>query len=745
MKEQQPQANLMATGAPWRTALACAALVACATASAQEVFNETFAGGASTAGFTIAQTAGTCTWAYNNPGGRQINGSGFDADFAIFDSDNCGDEADSAGADLLSPFFDASGPGNFILSFSQQYRDIDGTVAMVEVWDGTNWNEVYNPVGADAGYPNPAVNETINITAAAGGSTAAQLRFHYAGDWRWWWAIDNVNLSVVACAAPGGLAVSAVTTSGGTIGWTDNGSAAYQWVVTTGAIPNGSNTIASGDGSNLSISGLNSGTPYMAWVRADCGDGTFSNWSNGFPFTTGITNDECSGAIALTVNQNHSCANMTPGTVAGATDSGVTNDCGGTPDDDVWYSFTATDTLHRISLENITGSTTDMYMVLWAGTCGNLTMVPNGCSDPESMDVGGLTIGATYYLQVFSWTSTPGQTSAFDVCVGTEPFCQPPPDLAVDSVNSPNAWISWTDNGAMQYQYELRASGAPGSGANGLVQTGTVAGSPLTITGIVPDSLYAVYVRSICSVGDTSEWSEGLVLFDGYCNTIDFTVAVEPICNVTFAGIDHDSPADVDGSPALENFTIFTAFVGQGGSYPITVSGNTNGDYTTYVTAFFDWDQNQTFETAVPIGSFTNTVCGTPITATVNVPADALIGTTRMRVVKNYNSAPEDPCGTYSFGQAEDYSVVVGTVGIAEGGPENEVTVFPNPASTELYINGRAGKPANVQVYDMVGHLVMDQTSTGRLDITPLAPGSYSLQITNLDGSGIAHARFMKQ
>ncbi|MBK6884762.1 MAG: hypothetical protein IPH05_17865 [Flavobacteriales bacterium] len=30
-----------------------------------------------------------------------------------------------------------------------------------------------------------------------------------------------------------------------------------------------------------------------------------------------------------------------------------------------------------------------------------------------------------------------------------------------------------------------------------------------------------------------------------------------------------------------------------------------------------------------------------------------------MRIIKNYNSSPTDPCGTYNYGQAEDYFIDV--------------------------------------------------------------------------------------
>jgi len=160
-------------------------------------------------------------------------------------------------------------------------------------------------------------------------------------------------------------------------------------------------------------------------------------------------NDECGGAIPLTVNPDLACGTTTSGTIANSTGSAEDPAaCSGTEDDDVWFAFMATSTSHTIDLQNVTGSTTDLYHSVWEGSCGGLTLLAGSCSDPNNSTATGLTIGNTYYLRVYSWTSTGGQTTTFDVCIGTPPA--PPanddcggalpltvnPDLACGSVTS---------------------------------------------------------------------------------------------------------------------------------------------------------------------------------------------------------------------------------------------------------------------------------------------------------------------
>lgn len=402
------------------------------SAQAQTILSESFDGGTTTTGFTVDPNDVTdCAWVYapgdvhpgmsfnQDYGGSWPGGGGFDSSFVFLDSDECGGTGVTVDSHLLTPVFDASAPGIYTLSFVQQFRARLASFTSVQVSadGGVTWTEVQHQTGADVGYPNPAVVSAIDISAATNGSANAQVRFEFNAGWDWWWALDNITITHDACAAPTNLAVSDVTPTGASISWDDNGSAGYEWVVTTGAPPDGSNGVAMGDGNDLNATGLEPGTAYTVFLHALCQGGGTSTWGSSVPFTTPPLNDECTGAVPLALNMNALCDTVTPGSVVGATASGLTSTCGGTADDDVWFTFTAQYATQHVSLVDISGSTTDLYFAVWSGACGTLTLVPNSCSDPEDAEVGGLTPGQTYYLQVYTYTSTTGQNTAFKVCI----------------------------------------------------------------------------------------------------------------------------------------------------------------------------------------------------------------------------------------------------------------------------------------------------------------------------------------
>lgn len=244
-------------------------------------------------------------------------------------------------------------------------------------------------------------------------------------------AVDNINVSVVTCPKPANLTATNVTSTNATLDWTEPGSATNWEVVympATGAVaPTATTTGTPVTGTSEltpAVGTFMPGTQYVFYVRSICGgtDGN-SKWAGPFTFALKPANDDCANATPVLTNPDLNCTNFVNGSILGATASTETTTCGGTKDDDVWFTFVATNTAHNINLNNVTGSTTDLFHVVYSGNnCGALTQLY--CSDPNNSVANNLVVGQTYYIRVYSWTATAGQTSAFQVCITTPP---PPP------------------------------------------------------------------------------------------------------------------------------------------------------------------------------------------------------------------------------------------------------------------------------------------------------------------------------
>ncbi|MCF1196440.1 T9SS type A sorting domain-containing protein [Mangrovimonas futianensis] len=326
-----------------------------------------------------------------NGGGTQIWGQGN------------GTQCDGAGLINVDIEID---PGTYFVNCYDQYDDgWDGTLITV-----TAYGDV---IGNNGGVSPDDGEDTDSSTSCEGTPEELEASF-------------QIIVPVApSCLMPSGLTASEITTSSAILSWTEEGTASiYNVEVVEAGVTPTENPTDSGVAIGFTKTGLSVYTEYEYYVQADCeGNGT-SDWVGPYSFTTLPTppaNDECSDAVSLTVNADYDCAVVTNGTILGATDSGVDN-CGGTPDDDVWYSFVATDEVHMVSLMNISGSTIDMYHAIYDGSagCGSLGE-PLECNDGDSSELDGLTPGNTYYVQVFTWTSAGGHTSVFDICIGTLP------------------------------------------------------------------------------------------------------------------------------------------------------------------------------------------------------------------------------------------------------------------------------------------------------------------------------------
>ncbi len=238
-----------------------------------------------------------------------------------------------------------------------------------------------------------------------------------------------------------------------------------------------------------------------------------------------------------------------------------------------------------------------------------------------------------------------------------------------------------------------------------------------------------------CGSGSWSavrSFTTGVTFPEPYC-PVSFPNAVEPITRVQFSAIDHRSSAAVDGSPAHEDFlAIPGGTIEPGADYLLLVEGNTAGNYTTRVKAWFDWDRSGSFEASegYSIGSIANSTGedGKNASATVTVPATLTPGPVRMRVIKKY-STEADPCNGGGYGQAEDYSLqysdvppsfhVGGTVSGLLGGDRVSLSLNGGAALTL----GNGGFSFSEEIADGAAYAVTD-VSSGHLASCSIINGS---------------------
>jgi large repetitive protein len=177
------------------------------------------------------------------------------------------------------------------------------------------------------------------------------------------------------------------------------------------------------------VNGLTIGTVYYLrlWNTSTTADMNFSICVQAVPAPP--VNDECSGAIGLTVNPyGTSCTSPVAVNTTGATPSTPATSCGSLDNnDDIWYQFTATSqsVLIRIAgaTNSLSGSTASGSFALYDGACP-ATTTAFACDNAFAFGSGyrivdGLTVGNTYYLRV--WMAGSNNYGTMNLCVQEVP------------------------------------------------------------------------------------------------------------------------------------------------------------------------------------------------------------------------------------------------------------------------------------------------------------------------------------
>lgn len=162
------------------------------------------------------------------------------------------------------------------------------------------------------------------------------------------------------------------------------------------------------------------------------------NFWNGTTHNSGVltvdslANDECSGAVALTVGEDFESEAIT-GTNIGATDDALIPECQEDVAQNVWFSVVVPASGNvTIETAEVDGSDFgDSIVVVYSGDCNNLLEI--GCDDDttgtfSTVEITGRTEGEVLYVSVWSYNSFFGpelgafKISAYDEALSTGEF-----------------------------------------------------------------------------------------------------------------------------------------------------------------------------------------------------------------------------------------------------------------------------------------------------------------------------------
>ena len=262
-----------------------------------------------------------------------------------------------------------------------------------------------------------------------------------------------------------------------------------------------SNTYGNDLSQGYNQTGLQPGTTYTVRLVTNCVGGGISP-PDSITVTTNTgnppVNDECAGALPLLVRTT-----CTPDTVSNlnATRSG---DAGvacfqppSAPGGDVWYRVVVpANGVVQVAAGPVGGSVvSSVYLRLLAGVCGQFRLL--GCGAGPGVTFGqvratGLVPGSTVYVS--AWWPNNFSGGRFTLCATTDDTCPLPTNLTVTPLSATSATVSFTPPaGSTNNVYSLTFTPAGGA-----AQTVTTPTSPVTLTGLLPNTAYALAMTASC-------------------------------------------------------------------------------------------------------------------------------------------------------------------------------------------------------------------------------------------------------
>jgi hypothetical protein len=247
--------------------------------------------------------------------------------------------------------------------------------------------------------------------------------------------------------------------------------------------------------------------------------------------------------------------------------------------------------------------------------------------------------------------------------------------------------------------------------SNGFIDYNFVAKANLGLVG----NTYQIKAWTGLSCDNTHQndtaWKTVQNLFPSYCISTATSTGYEDLTNVTLHTLNNTSAA-VGSMYTNFSATVPPPVLSPGMSYPISISSgfppSYSYQYNCWVKVWIDFNRDGTFDPVNEMIFSSATTSSNTVTGNVSIPPTAMSGNTLMRVVFVETSAATsvNPCGTYTWGETEDYMITISPQGACDAG----ITAIVEPGGTTA-----AGTSHPIKV------VVMNFGSD------PIAPGTLSI------------------
>ena len=311
------------------------------------------------------------------------------------------------------------------------------------------------------------------------------------------------------------------------------------------------------------------------------------------------------------------------------------------------------------------------------------------------------------------------------------------PSLATSGTTSSSTNLSW--NGASD---NVGVTGYDVYQNSALI--GSTSSTSYSVTGLTASTTYSFTVKAKDAAGNISASSNSVSVTTlsssvTYCTASATNTADERIGNVKFGTINNSST----GTAGYEDFTNVTTNVTRGTSYQISVTPTwTSTKYKEAYAVYIDYNGNGVFTDSGEKVWTKSAATTSPATGTVRIPTTAKVGSTRMRVMMQYNAIPSSPCGTFTYGQVEDYTLNIVSANKEMDRvptPSADMTIYPNPVKGNI-LNIENADSSDYRIFDMSGKLIGSGTISGQqINLNQLTKGVYIIQV------GKTSKRFIKE